>query len=62
MKEIFCKNKKYFFYRRNFFQKFGILLLWKKFEQAFELPLFIVHISTKFRVMDTFVSLLQVPE
>jgi hypothetical protein len=31
MEEIFHKIRKYFFYRRNFFQKVEILLLWKKF-------------------------------
>jgi hypothetical protein len=31
MEEIYSKNMKYFFYRRNFIEKVKILLLWKKY-------------------------------
>jgi len=30
IEEIYSKNMKYFFYRRNFIEKVEILLLWKK--------------------------------
>ena len=33
IEEILSKTRKYFFYRRNFFQKVEILLLWKKFSE-----------------------------
>ena len=31
IEEIYSKNMKYFFYRRNFIEKVKILLLWKKY-------------------------------
>jgi len=30
IEEIFSKNRKYFFYKRNLLEKFEIFLLWKK--------------------------------
>ena len=33
IEEIFYKIRKYFLYRRNFFQKVEILLLWRKFSE-----------------------------